>query len=107
MARRSGGECTAFEADVTKEATLAATVEAAKRRVPMMPMSTTSERRISVVRERRTLCRMLRRSQAAMRCRSTILRLRIDSMPKKFHKHRRRRDETPATEVDAVGRTLR
>src|SRR5262250_1151641 len=32
MARQSGGECAAFEADVTKEATLAAMVEAAKRR---------------------------------------------------------------------------
>ena len=32
MARQSGGECTAFEADVTKEATLATMVEAAQRR---------------------------------------------------------------------------
>src|SRR5262249_29304333 len=31
MARQSGGQCTAFEADVTKEATLAAMVEAAKQ----------------------------------------------------------------------------
>ena len=32
MARQSGGECIAFEADVTKEATLAAMAEAAQRR---------------------------------------------------------------------------
>jgi len=32
MARRSGGECLAFEADVTNESTLAAMVEAARRR---------------------------------------------------------------------------
>jgi len=32
MARQSGGECIAFEADVTKEATLAAMIEAAQRR---------------------------------------------------------------------------
>ena len=32
MARQFGGECAAFEADVTKEATLAAMVEAAQRR---------------------------------------------------------------------------
>jgi NAD(P)-dependent dehydrogenase (short-subunit alcohol dehydrogenase family) len=32
MARQSGGECVAFEADVTKEATLAAMVEAARAR---------------------------------------------------------------------------
>src|SRR6516162_546815 len=32
MARQSGGECVAFEADVTKEATLAAMVEAARQR---------------------------------------------------------------------------
>src|SRR5689334_19253459 len=32
MARQSGGECIAFEADVTKEATLAAMIEAARRR---------------------------------------------------------------------------
>jgi len=32
MARQSGGECVAFEADVAKEATLAAMVEAARRR---------------------------------------------------------------------------
>ncbi len=31
MARQSGGECVAFEADVTKEATLAAMAEAARR----------------------------------------------------------------------------
>src|SRR5262249_44185224 len=31
MARQSGGECVAFEADVTNEATLAAMVEAARR----------------------------------------------------------------------------
>ena len=31
MARRSGGECTAFEADVTNEATLAAMIDAAQR----------------------------------------------------------------------------
>src|SRR6201989_3616752 len=32
MARQSGGECVAFEADVTKQATLAAMVEAARQR---------------------------------------------------------------------------
>jgi NAD(P)-dependent dehydrogenase (short-subunit alcohol dehydrogenase family) len=32
MARQSGGECTAFEADVTREATLAAMVDAARKR---------------------------------------------------------------------------
>jgi NAD(P)-dependent dehydrogenase (short-subunit alcohol dehydrogenase family) len=32
MARQSGGECVAFEADVTREATLAAMVEAARQR---------------------------------------------------------------------------
>ncbi|HEY2529845.1 MAG TPA: SDR family NAD(P)-dependent oxidoreductase [Xanthobacteraceae bacterium] len=32
IARQSGGECAAFEADVTKEATLAAMVEAARQR---------------------------------------------------------------------------
>jgi short chain dehydrogenase/Tripartite tricarboxylate transporter family receptor len=32
MARQTGGECAAFEADVTKEATLAAMVEVAHRR---------------------------------------------------------------------------
>src|SRR5262245_7401061 len=32
MARQSGGDCVAFEADVTKEATLAAMVEAARQR---------------------------------------------------------------------------
>jgi NAD(P)-dependent dehydrogenase (short-subunit alcohol dehydrogenase family) len=32
MARQSGGECAAFEADVTKETTLAAMVEAARQR---------------------------------------------------------------------------
>ncbi len=32
MARQSGGECIAFQADVTKEATLAAMIEAARRR---------------------------------------------------------------------------
>jgi NAD(P)-dependent dehydrogenase (short-subunit alcohol dehydrogenase family) len=32
MARQSGGECVAFEADVTKETTLAAMVEAARQR---------------------------------------------------------------------------
>src|SRR6201987_6341417 len=32
MARQPGGECIAFEADVTKEATLAAMIEAAQRR---------------------------------------------------------------------------
>jgi NAD(P)-dependent dehydrogenase (short-subunit alcohol dehydrogenase family) len=32
MVRQSGGECVAFEADVTREATLAAMVEAARRR---------------------------------------------------------------------------
>ena len=32
MTRQSGGECIAFEADVTNEATLAAMVEAAQRR---------------------------------------------------------------------------
>src|SRR2546430_17240062 len=32
MARQSGGECVAFEAAVTKEATLAAMVEAARKR---------------------------------------------------------------------------
>src|SRR5258708_16461606 len=34
MARQSGGECVAFEADVTKEATLAAMVEAPRQRCP-------------------------------------------------------------------------
>src|SRR6516162_1303433 len=33
MARQSGGECVAFEADVTKEATLAAMIEAAFDRI--------------------------------------------------------------------------
>src|SRR5215472_7483962 len=32
MARQSGGECIAFQADVTKEVTLAAMIEAAQRR---------------------------------------------------------------------------
>ena len=41
MARQSGRECAAFEADVTKETTLAAMVEAARRRWGRVDIFTT------------------------------------------------------------------
>ena len=41
MARQSGGECVAFEADVAREATLAAMVEATRQRWAGSTSSTT------------------------------------------------------------------
>ena len=47
IARQAGGECVAFEADVAVEATLAAMVEAARRRWGRIDVSTTMSALVS------------------------------------------------------------